>query len=162
MKIASRVYTEKGRPFTILQLTDMQVIDAAQQRTPDRLRPRCSLPEHLRGFQPRNGSPRRPSRRQASLYARVKQVQAVSCARVHVLLLFFGFESFRDLLKLAYEPGQRASRPLVSSAVSSIKKRSARSGCIHTSPPCASAPMCRPAMRCTRAAGGSPPALGHT
>ena len=39
MKIASRVYTEKGRPFTILQLTDMQVIDAEQQRTPDRLRP---------------------------------------------------------------------------------------------------------------------------
>ena len=34
----SLVYADKGKPFTILQLTDMQVIDAAQQRTPGRLR----------------------------------------------------------------------------------------------------------------------------
>ena len=39
MKLDSRIYTTPGKPITILQLTDMQVIDAGQQRTPDRLRP---------------------------------------------------------------------------------------------------------------------------
>lgn len=33
-----RVQTTPGKPFTILQLTDMQLIDAAQRRYPDRLR----------------------------------------------------------------------------------------------------------------------------
>ena len=32
-----RLQAVPGRPFTILQLTDMQLIDAAQQRRPDRL-----------------------------------------------------------------------------------------------------------------------------
>ena len=39
MKIDSQVRAIPGNPFKILQLTDMQVIDAAQQRTPTRLRP---------------------------------------------------------------------------------------------------------------------------
>lgn len=39
MKLDSQVRATPGKEFTILQLTDMQVIDAAQQRTPDRLRP---------------------------------------------------------------------------------------------------------------------------
>lgn len=39
MKIDSHVRAIPGKPFIILQLTDMQVIDAAQQRTPTRLRP---------------------------------------------------------------------------------------------------------------------------
>lgn len=39
MKLDSHVRAVLGKEFTILQLTDMQVIDAAQQRTPDRLRP---------------------------------------------------------------------------------------------------------------------------
>lgn len=34
------VSAQPGKPFTLLQLTDMQVIDAAQQRRPDRLKPR--------------------------------------------------------------------------------------------------------------------------
>ena len=38
MKIDSQIRAIPGKPFTILQLTDMQVIDAAQQRTPTRLR----------------------------------------------------------------------------------------------------------------------------
>ena len=38
MKLDSRVRAIPGKPYTILQLTDMQVIDACQQRTPDRLR----------------------------------------------------------------------------------------------------------------------------
>ena len=38
MKIDSRVGAVPGKPFTILQLTDMQVIDADQRRRPDRLR----------------------------------------------------------------------------------------------------------------------------
>ncbi len=39
MELKLQVTAEKGKPFTILQLTDMQVIDGEQQRTPDRLRP---------------------------------------------------------------------------------------------------------------------------
>jgi len=39
MKLDSHVRAVPGKEFTILQLTDMQVIDAAQQRTSDRLRP---------------------------------------------------------------------------------------------------------------------------
>ncbi len=38
MKLDSHVRAVPGKEFTILQLTDMQVIDAGQQRTPDRLR----------------------------------------------------------------------------------------------------------------------------
>jgi len=39
MKPNARVTAAPDKPFVILQLTDMQVIDAAQQRRPDRLRP---------------------------------------------------------------------------------------------------------------------------
>ena len=36
------VSAQSGKPFTVLQLTDMQVIDASQQRRPDRLKP-CEI-----------------------------------------------------------------------------------------------------------------------
>ena len=38
MKLDSQLHITPGKPFTVLQLTDMQVIDAYQQRRPDRLR----------------------------------------------------------------------------------------------------------------------------
>ena len=37
MKLDSQLTVTPGRPLTVLQLTDMQIIDAAQQRRPDRL-----------------------------------------------------------------------------------------------------------------------------
>ena len=38
MKLDSQLHITPGKPFTVLQLTDMQVIDADQRRRPDRLR----------------------------------------------------------------------------------------------------------------------------